>query len=102
MEWSEFLDTLEVEDWVLDRYDVQKTDIKCPDCGRPIYMDKRTLLLSSPPKHKYWCVCGWNAFAPLCWEKKLLKRKREIVTNASTTLTRGTAEVVKSGNVNLR
>lgn len=74
MKWEEFLDT-DVEDWVLNRYNVEKTDIECPDCGRPLYMDKMTLLLSSPPQHHYWCVCGWDTTAPLRWEKETPKKE---------------------------
>ena len=72
MKWKEFLDTnVDEDDWGFDRYNVEKTDIECPDCGRPLYMDKTALFLSSPPKYKYWCICGWNVYVPLRWRNEI-------------------------------
>lgn len=69
MKWEEFLNT-EVDDFMLDIYNAVETDIECPDCGRPLYMNK-TLLLGAPSQYKYWCVCGWNDCVPLKWKNEI-------------------------------
>lgn len=37
-----------------------ETDIECPICGKPIYVDNQFVLASNPPQKKYICLdCGW-------------------------------------------
>lgn len=70
MKWEEFLNT-EVDDVMLnDIYNAVKTDIECPDCGRPIYMNN-TVLIGLPAQYRYWCVCGWNDHTPLKWKNEI-------------------------------
>lgn len=40
------------------------TAIACPNCGRALYKDVRTVLTSLPPKHRYFCIaCAWSGYA---------------------------------------
>ena len=61
MTWEEFLDeTVALTKQV-------RTNILCPKCKRPIYMDETMILTSYPAKHRYWCSCGWVGYAPTRW-----------------------------------
>lgn len=38
-----------------------KTDIECPKCGEPIYVNTSVVLTTYPPKYKYQCnKCKWT------------------------------------------
>lgn len=63
MTWDEFLNVKVEEDFTGQ----VQTDIKCPKCGRKIYLNSTLVLTSYPAKYLYWCSCGWEGTAPLRW-----------------------------------
>lgn len=63
MTWEEFLN-----ENIESPYNGQiRTDIKCPECGRDIYLNNTIILTSYPGKYAYWCSCGWHGCAPQKW-----------------------------------
>lgn len=63
MKWEEFLD-----ENIESSYNGQiQTDIKCPKCGRNIYLNNTIVLTSYPAKYSYWCSCGWVGTAHQKW-----------------------------------
>ena len=63
MKWEEFID-IPVDENLTGQV---QTDIKCPECGRNIYLDTKITLTSYPEKYAYWCSCGWYGYAPTKW-----------------------------------
>ena len=47
------------------------TDIECPDCGRKIFFDTRTIFTNYPEKYLYWCRCGWVGCSHIRWEAQV-------------------------------
>ena len=43
------------------------TNIRCPECGRLIFMDTTKSLATYPPKYLYWCNCGWSGTSYKSW-----------------------------------
>lgn len=43
------------------------TNIRCPECGRFIFMDTTKSLATYPPKYLYWCSCGWSGTSYKSW-----------------------------------
>lgn len=41
----------------------EPTVIACPECGKMIYRRTDIVLASYPPKHSYFCECGWTGCA---------------------------------------
>ena len=40
------------------------TEIKCPECGEPLYRRIDIILTSYPPKYRYECgKCNWTGIA---------------------------------------
>lgn len=46
------------------------TDIRCPECGRFIFMGTTIVLASYPAQYSYWCACGWSGTSYKSWFKK--------------------------------
>lgn len=44
-----------------------KTSIKCPNCGKEIYLDNTVVLTTYPPQYSYWCECGWSGTSYAKW-----------------------------------
>lgn len=63
MTWEELLDNSNA----VNLNGQVKTNIECPKCGRPIYLDNTIILTSYPAKYSYWCACGWTGTAPIKW-----------------------------------
>lgn len=61
MTWDEF------KTWSTNSYNPRdayvETTIKCPICGKNIYLDNAVILTSNPPQHRYVCDCGWCGYA---------------------------------------
>ena len=67
MKWDEMLDID-----ISNNYNGQvKTDIECPECGRPIYLNTGIILTTYPAKYSYWCSCGWSGCSHVRWQKGL-------------------------------
>lgn len=47
--------------------DYVKTNIRCPKCDKPIYMDKSIVLTSYPAQYRYYCSCGWSGTSFNSW-----------------------------------
>ena len=52
--WAEY--QREAPKWI----DREKTDIKCPKCGKNIKRVIGTVLTTYPPQYRYECDCGWT------------------------------------------
>ena len=39
------------------------TNIDCPKCGKKILCRTDMVLTTNPPKHSYFCECGWSGTA---------------------------------------
>ena len=65
MEWSDFIEK-EQKDDNANSYFIQ-TDIRCPECGKFVYLNNSVVCLSSPPKSEYLCVCGWVERSFIRW-----------------------------------
>lgn len=46
------------------------TDIRCPECGRFIFVDTTIVLASYPAQYSYWCTCGWSGTSYKSWFKE--------------------------------
>lgn len=39
-------------------------NVKCPECGKPLYKRTDIVLASFPPQYVYRCIeCGWSGYA---------------------------------------
>ena len=48
----------------IDSSQWKKVDVKCPECGQPIYKNITIVLTSYPPQYQYKCfACGWTGTA---------------------------------------
>lgn len=63
MEWDNFKNQI---DYVTFPSRVE-TDIKCPNCGRNIFMRTDITLTSYPEQYQYECTCGWSGTAYKKW-----------------------------------
>lgn len=60
MEWNEFKNQAPLEVYFTNK---EKTDIKCPECGKYIYRRTDIVLTSYPAQYQYECDCGWVGYA---------------------------------------
>ena len=44
-----------------------ETNIKCPLCGKPVFMKTDVVLTSNPPQYVYFCSCGWQDYTYFKW-----------------------------------
>ena len=65
MEWNDFIKQEEYNSYIGQIL----TDIKCPICGRNIYLDDTVFLTSYPAQYSYWCECGWHGCSHKHWSK---------------------------------
>lgn len=61
MKWEEFVGSIDNRWMALG---LVKTDIECPECGKPLYKRTDIVLSSYPPKYEYKCLsCDWSGYA---------------------------------------
>ena len=68
MTWDEFNSA---NNTVIDEYGIihKKTDIECPKCGKPLWLNTGAASPTWPPKYEYWCDCGWVGASQKRWRK---------------------------------
>ena len=60
IEWKDFIEHKEIY-WPSNR---EITEIKCPQCGHPLYRRTDIVLTTCPPQYRYECDnCNWAGTA---------------------------------------
>lgn len=57
MEWDDFSRSISNSDMFKNKVE---TDIKCPKCGKNIFMRTDIVLTTYPEQYQYECDCGWS------------------------------------------
>ena len=65
MEWEDFKKS-DIDIWNNPSHIL--TSIKCPDCGKYVYLDNTQVLTSYPAQYFYFCPCGWYGYSHIKWQ----------------------------------
>jgi DNA-directed RNA polymerase subunit RPC12/RpoP len=62
LEWEDFKTV--ADRFTVDNSEWKEMNVKCPECGQPIYKNMTIVLTSCPPQYQYKCfACGWTGTA---------------------------------------
>lgn len=63
MNWDDFKNSATISNYLREI----ETDIKCPTCGKNIYMRTDVVLTTCPEQYCYFCKCGWDGTSFRKW-----------------------------------
>lgn len=46
-----------------------KTNVECPNCGKPLYQRTDIVLTSYPAQYQYECECGFVGYSHAKWNE---------------------------------